>query len=82
MQKHVEKLEFAKTEGKQVWTTPAGEMKTTTMKVRGKFNLPELHDNRIIEWDCHVTNQRLGRPRYDYRPRRTERSWNQFAFLR
>ena len=54
MLKHVEKLKFAKTEGKQVWTTPAGEMKTA-MKVRGKFTLPELHDNHIIEWACHVT---------------------------
>ena len=38
----------------QVWTTPGGNM-TTKSKVKTQFTIPELHDNRLIEWDVHVT---------------------------
>ena len=38
--------------------SPAGELKTTT-KCQSQFILPELHDNRMIAWDLHVT-QNLG----------------------
>ena len=36
------------------WTTPAGEM-TTKSTVKAQFIMPELHDNRMIEWKIHVT---------------------------
>jgi len=36
------------------WTTPAGEL-TTKKSCRAKFIMPELHDNRVIEWNFHVT---------------------------
>ena len=37
-----------------VWTTPGGAMKTTS-KVKSQFMIPELHDNRLIDWTFHVT---------------------------
>ena len=37
-----------------VWTTPAGQLHTTE-KVKAQFILAELHDNRMIEWEVHVT---------------------------
>ena len=39
---------------KTTWTTPSGEM-TTTSTVKAQFMLPELHANRMIEWKIHVT---------------------------
>ncbi len=53
--KFAKKLRLKKSgEAKTVWTTPAGALKTT-VKCRAQFMLPELHDNRLIEWDLHVT---------------------------
>jgi hypothetical protein len=39
---------------KQVWTTPSGTL-MTSKKVKSRFTIPDLHDNRLIEWDVHVT---------------------------
>lgn len=36
-----------------VWTTPNGSFATTT-KAKALFVLPELHDNRVIEWNVSV----------------------------
>jgi len=37
-----------------VWTTPAEDMRTS-QKVNAPFALPELHDDRMIKWNLHVT---------------------------
>ena len=39
---------------KTMWTTPAGELNTST-KCQGTFMIPEFHDDRVIQWDLHVT---------------------------
>ena len=39
-----------------VWSTPAGKM-TTNRTVKAKFILPELHDDRCLEWKFHVTKK-------------------------
>ena len=38
-----------------VWTTPGGAM-TTKSKVKAQFTLPELQDDKLIEWDLHVAD--------------------------
>src|SRR5210317_268507 len=37
-----------------VWSTPAGEF-STSAKTRVQMILPELHDNRLIEWKVHLS---------------------------
>ena len=37
-----------------VWTTPGGSMQTS-YTTTGQFTIPELHDNRLLEWKLHVT---------------------------
>jgi hypothetical protein len=51
--KHAQKLKALKMAG-TVWSTPAGEMETR-QKCRAQFTIPELHDNRLIEWNVHLT---------------------------
>ena len=38
-----------------VWTTPGGKM-VTNQKVKAQFTIPELHSDRLIEWNMHVTD--------------------------
>ena len=38
----------------KVWSTPAGEV-TTTKRAKSQFTIPELQEDRLIEWDFHVT---------------------------
>ena len=57
--KHAKDLRKEDGKGRHtVWTTPAGDMKTSS-RCRGRFVLPEFHRDRIIEWKLHVT-QDLG----------------------
>ncbi len=51
LQKHAEKLR--KKRSMQGWSTPSGKM-TTNQTARCQFTIPELHDDRLIEWDLHV----------------------------
>ena len=52
---HAKKLRMKKHGGAQtVWTTPAGELSTGS-KCQATFMIPEFHDDRVIEWDLHVT---------------------------
>lgn len=54
-ERYAKKLRLKKSQhAKTVWTTPGGAMKTTT-RCQAQFTLPELHDNRMIAWDLHVT---------------------------
>jgi len=50
---HVKKLKHRKAD-KSSWTTPMGTFNTKGT-VRPQFILPELHDDRMIEWDFHVS---------------------------
>ena len=36
------------------WTAPAGEM-VASHAVSAQFSIPEMHDNKVIEWPAHVT---------------------------
>ena len=49
------KLKVRKLQGSTtVWTTPNGKFKTN-QKVKCQFTIPELQDNKMIEWNAHVT---------------------------
>jgi len=52
---YARKLRLKKSSNTQtVWTTPGGALQTST-KCHAQFTIPELHDNRLIEWNVHVT---------------------------
>jgi transposase InsO family protein len=55
---YVKKLKLRKRSTKSSWMTPAGILKTDA-SCKAQFIIPELHDNRLIEWDFHVT-QNMG----------------------
>ena len=56
-EKHTKKLRVRQSNNKPtVWSTPAGEM-TTRDKTKLQFTMPELHDKRLIEWNCHVVEE-------------------------
>ena len=50
-----EKLRVRQSTGpSQTWSTPNGEL-STNKKAKSQFTLPEFHDDKLIEWDFHVT---------------------------
>jgi len=54
-EKFVKKLRLKKSSNFSTeWTTPGGEMRTNQM-VKAQFTMPELHEDRLIEWNLHVT---------------------------
>ena len=54
-EKYAKKLRTSTTSpSKTVWTTPGGTLSTST-KCRAQFTIPELHDNRLIEWDVRAS---------------------------
>jgi hypothetical protein len=61
----VKKLRVRKTTGPpQKWSTANGDL-STSKKAKSQFTLPELHDDKLIEWDFHVTPTLGGvRPNY------------------
>ena len=38
----------------KIWGTANGDL-ATTKKVKSQFTLPELHEDKLIEWDFHDT---------------------------
>lgn len=42
-----------------VWRTAAGNFETKK-KTKIQFTLPELHENKLIEWTAHVTERPMG----------------------
>ena len=54
-EKYAKKLKLRTSQGsKTTWSMPSGSM-TTNKTVKAQFTLPELHDDKLIEWKCHVT---------------------------
>ena len=53
---HAKKLRTKKLPGEQtIWTTPAGKLSTTS-KCQCSFMIPEFHQDRVVEWDLHVSS--------------------------
>jgi len=53
--KFVKKLRLKKSSNSStVWTAPGGEMHAN-QKVKAQFTMPELHEDRLIEWNLRVT---------------------------
>jgi Aspartyl protease len=52
-EKFAEGLKLKQSKQGSVWTTPAGKLKTNKVFTT-QMSLPELHDNRVIEWTFHV----------------------------
>ena len=50
--KYTKKL--SKKKGTTGWSTPSGGM-TTKQTVKAQFTIPELQDDKLIEWKLHVT---------------------------
>ncbi len=49
----VKKLRVKKAKSNTNWSVPGGTMKTN-LTAKAQFTLPELHDDRLIEWNFHV----------------------------
>ena len=54
--KFATKLKIRKSNVSTKWTTPGGGKLLTNEQVKALFTLPELHDDKLIEWDWHVTS--------------------------
>ncbi len=52
-EKHCKNLRVKKDSKKTTWTTPGGTL-TTSKVVKAEFTLPELQDDKLIEWNWHV----------------------------
>ena len=52
VEKYTKKLK--KRQVPQGWSTPGGDL-TTNKMVKTQFTMPELQDDKIIEWNMHVT---------------------------
>ena len=53
--KHTKKLKLKTNTGKKTsWSTPGGTLSTSQM-AKAQFTIPELHDDKLIEWNVHVT---------------------------